>query len=31
VTARGFSPDYTESSGRTTSGSVVWMQSIVSY
>jgi len=27
VTARGFSPDYSESEGRTTAGSVVWVQS----
>ena len=32
VTARGFSPDYTrDSSGRTTGGSVVWLQSILKY
>lgn len=30
VTARGFSPDYTEDAdGRTTGGSVVWLQSIL--
>ncbi len=30
VTARGFSPDYVaDASGKTTAGSVVWMQSIV--
>ena len=29
VTARGFSPDYAESSGRTTAGSVVWLQSFL--
>ena len=29
VTARGFSPDYAESEGRTTAGSVVWLQSIL--
>lgn len=28
ITARGFSTDYTASSGVTTSGSVVWLQSI---
>ena len=27
VTARGFSPDYAETEGRTTAGSVVWLQS----
>lgn len=27
VTARGFSPDYAETSGRQTAGSVVWLQS----
>lgn len=29
VTARGFSPDYAESAGRTTAGSVVWLQSFL--
>ena len=30
ITARGFSPDYVaDGSGRTTAGSVVWMQSII--
>ncbi|MGH6647476.1 pilus assembly PilX family protein [Aquabacterium sp.] len=29
VTARGFSSDYQETSGRTESGSVVWLQSIL--
>ena len=27
VTARGFSPDYAETAGRQTAGSVVWLQS----
>ena len=30
VTARGFSPDYAETSGRQTAGSVVWLQSTLS-
>jgi Tfp pilus assembly protein PilX len=29
VTARGFSSDYQASSGRTTAGSVVWLQSVL--
>lgn len=29
VTARGFSPDYAEDGGQTTSGSVVWLQYIL--